>query len=152
MNAEVSLSDCQVVVEIDVQWRDLDVLAHVNNAEYIKWFECARIAALERIGLLTPEGLVPKTATLGPILGAVGCKYLKPVGFPARVQVGTYLGRLGNASFNLDYIVSLASTNEVVALGDSVVVHYNYQTQRSEPLTDEIKATISDRLAPKNCP
>ena len=148
MDQSVGIANCQVVVHIDVQWRDLDVLAHVNNAEYIKWFECARIATLTRVGLLSADGVVHQTAKLGPILGSVECKYLRPVGFPARVSVGAYLSRLGNASFNLSYVVALEGTDEVVAIGDSVVVQFNYKTQRSEPMTEGLKNKIQELLAP----
>ena len=148
MDQSVGIVNCQVVVQIDVQWRDLDVLAHVNNAEYIRWFECARIATLMRVGLLTGDGVVPASAKLGPILGSVECKYLQPVGFPARVSVGAYLSRLGNASFNLSYVVALEGTGEVVAVGDSVVVQFNYETQRSQPMTEALKAKIKELLAP----
>ena len=147
MENEIRVKDCQVSVEIDVQWRDLDVLAHVNNAEYIKWFESARIAALGRIELLSPEGRLPTRITLGPILGSVTCKYLQPVGFPARVRVGVYLSRMGGASFNLSYIVELIESGAIVATGDSVLVYYDYEKQCSAPLSDEKKALITERLS-----
>ena len=44
--SDVNLEQCVVRISIDVQWRDMDALGHVNNAEYIRWFESARIAAL----------------------------------------------------------------------------------------------------------
>jgi len=147
MEKEIRVDDCQVKVEIDVQWRDLDVLAHVNNAEYIKWFESARIAALGRIELLSPEGRLPTEASLGPILGSVTCQYLQPVGFPARVRVGVYVSRIGRASFNLSYVVELIDSGATVATGDSVLVHYDYAGQCSAPLSDEKKTLITERLS-----
>ena len=147
MEAEVRVANCQVIVGIDVQWRDLDVLAHVNNAEYIKWFETARIEALARIELLTEEGRLPTRVSLGPILGSVSCRYIKPVGFPARVRVGTYLSRMGSSSFDLSYVVELLGTDEIVATGDSVLVHYNYHEQCSAPLSDALKSSIVERLS-----
>ena len=150
MSAAVRTADCQVVVEIDVQWRDLDVLAHVNNAEYIKWFESGRIEALARIELLNSDGMMPTDTTMGPILGSVMCKYLRPVGFPARVRVGVYLNRLGNASFDLFYVVELAATDEVVAVGESVLVQYDYEKQCSVPLSPTMKTRIQERLSRKS--
>ena len=143
---EISFEECPIVVSIDVQWRDLDVLAHVNNAEYIKWFESARIEALRDLGLLDDCGVVPTSAQVGPILGSISCRYLKPVGFPARVHIGTFPSRLGNSSFNLSYVVVLDSTKETVAVGDSVVVNYDYATKKSAPLSVSVRSKIEAYL------
>src|SRR5687767_1167703 len=40
-----------VTVEIPVQWGDMDAFGHVNNTVYFRWFESARIAYFEKIGL-----------------------------------------------------------------------------------------------------
>ena len=40
-----------LVVEIPVVWGDLDAFRHVNNTVFLRWFETARIAYFERIGI-----------------------------------------------------------------------------------------------------
>src|SRR4051812_27249954 len=40
-----------VTVEIPVAWGDMDAFGHVNNTVYFRWFESARIAYFEKIGL-----------------------------------------------------------------------------------------------------
>ena len=44
--------------------------------------------------------------------------------------------------------MALEGTGEVVAVGDSVVVQFNYETQRSQPMTEALKAKIKELLAP----
>lgn len=46
------LAKYSVVIALPVFWGDQDAFGHVNNNAYFRWFELARIAYSERIGLL----------------------------------------------------------------------------------------------------
>jgi acyl-CoA thioester hydrolase len=46
-----SLASCPVIIEIPVAWGEMDALRHVNNIAYFRYFESARIAYFERLGL-----------------------------------------------------------------------------------------------------
>ena len=147
----VSVDQCPISLEINVQWRDLDALQHVNNAEYIKWFESARILALQDLGLLDQLGQVATGLGVGPILATISATYLRPVTFPDQVTIGCYPTRIGRSSFDLNYTVWSREQAAVVAEGHSVVVHYNYQTQRSVPLSEEtlnrLNSLLNERLS-----
>ena len=56
-----------IVITLPVQWGDQDVLGHVNNTVYLRWFESSRIADFERIGLSTAI----LTEKIGPILASI---------------------------------------------------------------------------------
>ena len=78
-----------------IRWGELDVLGHVNNAQYLRYFEESRTAWCEVIGRPlrnTGEGM---------ILLKAGVTYKKPVGYPASVVVELKAGRIGNTSFEL---------------------------------------------------
>ena len=137
------LQDCKIRVTIDVQWRDMDVLGHVNNAEYIRWFESARIKTLGHIEMFSESGRFKPGIKVGPILASVSCDFIAPVSFPETVTVGAYVSRIGRSSFSLGYVVTQASDGTVVARGDSVVVQLNYDTNRSEPFSDELRGALT---------
>ena len=42
------LSDFAFQSDMDVEWGDMDALQHVNNVEYFKYFQKARIAYFEK--------------------------------------------------------------------------------------------------------
>ena len=44
-------ADYPVVISLPVQWGDQDLFGHVNNVVYFRWYESARIAYLDRIGV-----------------------------------------------------------------------------------------------------
>jgi acyl-CoA thioester hydrolase len=43
------LKDFATVIDVDIEWGDMDALQHVNNIEYFKYFQNARIAYFEGI-------------------------------------------------------------------------------------------------------
>ena len=128
-----------VVVRVPVQWGDMDALGHVNNAVYFTWFESARIALFERVGLA-----ITGTPEVGPILAHTRCDFLAPVRYPAEVVAGTRIERLGNTSFTMAYEVTLAGEPErPVARGEGVVVLVDYRDGSKVPLS----ATLREALA-----
>ncbi|MEM7483181.1 MAG: thioesterase family protein [Acidobacteriota bacterium] len=129
-----------VEVSFPVHWAELDALGHVNNARYFTWFETARMELFQRVGLAT-TGL-PK---IGPILAQTECRFKAPVQYPATVQVGTRVARLGNTSFVMDYRAALeAKPEEAVAEGSGVVVMFDYQGGAKVPIPTDLRARLAD--------
>ena len=128
-----------VVVRVPVQWGDMDALGHVNNAVYFTWFESARIALFERVGLAITG--VPE---IGPILAHTRCDFLAPVRYPGEVIAGTRIERLGSTSFTMEYGAALAADpDRPVARGQGVVVLIDYRDGSKVPLTAALRDALS---------
>jgi acyl-CoA thioester hydrolase len=127
-----------VEVPIRVQWGDMDALGHVNNARYFTWFESARMALFERVGLATAG-----TPEIGPILAHTRCDFLAPVRYPADVLAGARIARLGTTSFTMDYGIALATAPETpVARGEGVVVLIDYRTGDKVPIPPALRDAL----------
>lgn len=108
-----------LTIRVGVHWAELDSFGHVNNSRYFTWFESARMALFERIGLPLVAG-----ADHAPILARATCDFLRPVHWPAEIEVRVTVPRLGNTSFTTAYEavrVDLAEP-ETVAKGEGIVV------------------------------
>ncbi len=108
-----------LTIRVGVHWAELDSFGHVNNSRYFTWFESARMALFERIGLPLVAG-----ADHAPILARATCDFLRPVHWPADIEVRVTVPRLGNTSFTTAYEavrVDLAEP-ETVAKGEGIVV------------------------------
>lgn len=128
-----------VIERIPVLWGDMDAFGHVNNTRFIRWFETARIAHFDRVGITTtrPEGVAP-------ILAHVSCDYVSPVDFPSDVLVGARVSKIGTTSFHQEYVVALADApDQPVARGVGVIVMYDYNSGNKVPVPDDLKARIS---------
>jgi acyl-CoA thioester hydrolase len=110
-----------------VLWGQLDALGHVNNTVYFRWFEEARIALLDRVGLRAQR----TTTGVGPILANTSCQYRLPLVHPDTVTVDCWVERITSERHG-----------QIAAEGDSVVVNYDYATQAKAPLAAPVREAL----------
>ncbi len=132
------LAELPVIIQLPVQWGDQDAFGHVNNTVYFRWFESARIAYLERVGL------AKKTSgeSLGPILAAIGCNYRRQLRYPDTVLVGTRATRMGRTSIALEHKLWSVSQQAIAADGQSTLVVFDYAADRPQPAPQWLRAEI----------
>lgn len=128
-----------VSVELPVQWGDQDLLGHVNNVVYFRWFESARFAYVEQTDLM--EWMLK--ANLGVILASVKCDYKIQLKYPDTVRVTAKVERIGRSSVLMTHEVHSKALGTVAATGESVVVAFDYLKQASSPVPDEVRAKLS---------
>ena len=123
------------VHRLQVRFRDLDCLGHVNHAAYLAYVEQSRTLYFHELtGIAIPEGLRWVIRTLS-------VEYLAPLGFGEVVDTGWRLARLGRSS--ADYGFELAAGGRVVARGGGVLVYADPRAGRSEPIPEEYRAIIA---------
>lgn len=126
---------------IEIRWRDLDALGHVNNAVYATYLEESRDAWL--------------TLALGPdgsfwdyVLARVAIDFRRELTHDVRtVVVRTRLVRIGRSSLTLRGEVA-ALAGWVAAESEAVIVARDRETGRPRPLTDEERASFGAVLVP----
>ena len=117
---------------ITTRWADNDAYGHVNNTVYYEWFDTAVNRWLVEQGLLDiecgdPIGLVVET----------GCSYFAPLAFPADVEVGLAVERLGTSSVTYRIGVFATGSSEPAAQGHFTHVYVGRENRRPAPLPDE---------------
>lgn len=125
---------------IEVRYGDLDPQGHVNNANYLTYFEQARISYIQGLGLWQPGSFL----NIGIILADAHITFRAAVLFGQKIRVGVRVTRLGNKSLDMEYQMEDAETGQVVAVGTSVLVAYEYTTQRTIPVPDAWRAAIHE--------
>lgn len=128
-----------------VLWGDMDALGHVNNTVYFRWFEEARIALLDAVGLRARRA----TTGSGPILATSSCRFRLPLTYPDTVSVHTGVSHIGHTSFTLVYELYSAEYRAVAAQGDSVVVHFDYRAGAKAPLPEVVRRALTDLRCPE---
>jgi acyl-CoA thioester hydrolase len=136
-----------VKVPIQVRWRDLDALGHVNNAVYLTYFELARLgyirALLGEAAEIDPRTLLPVDFQF--ILAEVTCCYRSPATLRDRPAVTIWVSRVGRKSFVFEYRITDEVTGRLIAEGCSTQVWYDYAAGESRVIPKEI-ATQMERL------
>jgi acyl-CoA thioester hydrolase len=133
-----ALADYPVAIRLPIQWGDQDAFGHVNNTVAIGWFESARVAYLDAGGL---DHLMSRGG-LGPILASITCHYRKQLGYPDIVHIGASVSRLGGSSLTMRHAVYSERLDAIAADGESVIVVFNYDTQRPVRIPPEIRASM----------
>jgi acyl-CoA thioester hydrolase len=130
-------------VEIDVRFVDTDAMGHVNNAVYLTYCEMARIRYWTDV---TGEPIAPgHEGAESLILAEARITYRAPVYHGERVTVETRATSLGRTSFTLEHRLTACppgGTPRLVATSESVMVRYDYATERPTPLGAAFVAAI----------
>ena len=132
------LASCPVVIEIPVAWGEMDSLRHVNNVMYFRYFESARIAYLEKLGIWE----YMNQTGIGPILASIQCKFKIPLTYPDTLSVGTRISRIEEDRFVMEYCAVSHKAQATAAEGEGVIVSYNYRENRKTSLPEEVKQRI----------
>jgi acyl-CoA thioester hydrolase len=129
-----------VVIELPIQWGDLDVYGHVNNVVYLEWFEAARAAYAMQVGV----EILSRDRGIGAILASVTCNYRRPQAFPGVVYAGARVSRISVGSVTLQYLVTDAATGVPVADGESDAVLYDYAANEPVAVPGRIRAAVEE--------
>jgi acyl-CoA thioester hydrolase len=127
-----------LTIPITVQWSEMDALGHVNNARFFSWFESARIALFQRIGVATSG-----PSATGPILATTTCDFLRAVVYPASLGVSVRVTRIGETSITMEYEVTDEASAELYARGSSVAVLVDYSTMAKVRVPDDVRAAVA---------
>lgn len=134
------LSDYPVVIELPVQWGDMDAFQHVNNTMYFRYFESARIAYIQKLGFADPS----ETGGIGPILGHTQCKFLKPLTYPDRILVGARTTEIRDDRFIMELAIFSTRLQKLAAVGTADMVAFDYRLNRKAVLPQGVRRRIEE--------
>ena len=132
------LKDFTVVVDLNIEWGDMDALRHVNNIEYFKYFQAARIAYFEKIG---SDGVWGEKR-ISSILASTQCKFIYPLAYPDSISVGVRVDSMADQYFIMKYAVVSHKHQRLAAIGDAKVVMFDYANNKKASIPNEIRKTI----------
>jgi len=114
---------------IQIRFKDVDRLGHVNNANHITYFELARVEYFN--SLMGDIKIDWDSESL--ILAKMEMEYKLPILLEDKVFVYTWVSRIGSKSFDMSCsIVKLINGQEVeAAKGLAVIVCFNYKTNQT---------------------
>jgi acyl-CoA thioester hydrolase len=127
-------------IDIEVAFRDIDAMGHVNNAVFFSYFEMVRIKYIMTVfesGDLENFDLLD----LPLILVQATCSYKSPALLGEKLKVGIGLSRFGTKSFDLLYRI-VGQDGRLVATGKTIQVMYDYGSRSAYPIPDDVKTQV----------
>jgi acyl-CoA thioester hydrolase len=132
-------SQVKFSIELPVQFRDIDVMGHVNNATYFQYMETGRVELARRLGQV-------KSGFRGSfIVASARCEFKKPITDERRVTVTVWVSRIGDRSWDLDYSIHGPRRAEY-AFGRTTQVAYDYKTRSPVQILGKFKKELAKHL------
>ncbi|OBT04209.1 thioesterase [Shewanella sp. UCD-FRSSP16_17] len=129
------MSDTQFSLNLTPRFCETDALGHINNTVIPVWFEAARDPVFD---IVNPGQDLSKW---NMIIAGFNIVFNAPTFYGADVTVKTHISRVGNSSFEIAQ--SCWQNGRQTAEAKTTMVHYNYQTEKSQPMSDEVKAQLA---------
>ncbi|MBR2462257.1 MAG: acyl-CoA thioesterase [Spirochaetaceae bacterium] len=114
-----------IQIEFSVEFYDVDSMNIVWHGNYIKYFEKARCALLEKIGYGYPQ--MSASGYAFPVTD-IRAKYIKPLVFQQKVRATATLEEY-ESILRISYILQDAQTGEVTTKGKSSQVAIKLDTK-----------------------
>ena len=83
---------------LDVRYYETDQMGIVHHSNYIRYFECGRIAMLDEVGL--PMHKIEESGVMLPII-SVECRYKYPAKLGDKLRIVTSFNELPRARFTV---------------------------------------------------
>lgn len=128
------MSEYSLTVDVDVRFRDLDAMGHVNNAVYATYLEQARVVYFEEV-------LEVPLYEIQSVLATLELEFRRPVTLDDDVSVAVRVPELGESSVPMEYEVR--ADGDVAAVGETVQVVVDEETGESKPIPDEWREKIA---------
>ena len=132
------LNDFSFKIDLSVEWGDMDALQHVNNVEYFKYFQKARIAYFEKNN---SDNLFTESR-ISTILASTQCKFIYPLIYPDSISVGARVDAIADEYFTMKYAVISSNNQKLVAIGDAKVVMFDFEKNIKTSIPESIKKRI----------
>jgi acyl-CoA thioester hydrolase len=128
------MTDYEYTTELDVRFRDLDAMGHVNNAVYATYLEQARADYYADV-------IDVSLSAVDTVLASLSIAYQRPVTAEETVTVAFGVGDLGESSIPMEYEVR--TENGVAATAETVQIVFDRETGESRSIPQEWRDRIT---------
>lgn len=122
---------------VQLRWSDMDALRHVNNVQFLRFLEDARVQMLVEVGR---RGLETE---LGVVVVRHEIDYRRPLLFRAApVVVDTWVTKIGRTSYSVAYEVREEDADIVYAVAATTMVCVDLESGVAVPLDDGMRSAL----------
>ncbi len=127
-------SDFKLSLKLRIDWSEMDTYQHVNNVNFMKYMQSARVQFWEVTGLAKMYADTKK----GSMLVSTKCDFKHPLFFPGNVLIKTKVEFIKNSSFGL-YHRLYNDDGVLCAEGHDVAVCFDFNINKTFKVNDELQ-------------
>lgn len=102
--------------KLKARYYETDKMGIIHHSNYIRWFEEARVDALEQMGLSYDK--LEAMGIASPVL-SVNCQYLHPVHFNDELEISLKFTNFTGARFEVIYEIKNITTGDICTKGST---------------------------------
>ncbi|MFD1216949.1 MULTISPECIES: acyl-CoA thioesterase [Microbulbifer] len=124
--------------QVEPRFSETDALGHINNTIVPNWFEHGRMPIFR---IFNPDlSLVQWNL----ILKKMDVDFVAQIYLFSPVEIRTSITAIGNTSLTIHQEVW--QEDKLVAQGDCVMVHFDYENQTKAPIPDDVRQQLAQHL------
>lgn len=128
------------LIDVQVRFRDIDALGHVNNAVFLSYCELARQSYFQR------DFGVADANAFQFILARAELDYLIPLAMSDRpVRLSLTVPRIGTSSWDFSYEIGGGDSGPLFCRARTVQVCYDYARGASRPIPEDWRTKLKAR-------
>ena len=127
-----------------VRFGDLDAMQHLNNVEFLRFFETARIAWIAEV---LPGSAPTRREDFGFIFAECHIAYRSPASFGEEIRTFVEPSEVRRSSVRLDFSMTAEGDGRLLAEGYGVLVGYDYAAGQAKPLPEAVRERLAAHVA-----
>ncbi len=131
-------SDVKLSLTLRIDWSEMDTYQHVNNVNFMKYMQSARVQFWDVTGLAK----LYDEAKKGPMLVSTKCDFKHPLFFPGNVTIETKVEFIKNSSFGLHHML-YNDDGVLCAEGHDVAVCFDFNIDQTFKISDDLRQIMS---------
>lgn len=117
---------------IKTRFSESDAFGHINNVSFFIYLEQARV------DFFVDTNILEKSNDWSFVVASAHCDYIKQAHINQNLVVKTWVSHIGRTSVKLTHKILDQSSEELIAIGEVVLVSFNFKEQKSEPLNKQM--------------
>ena len=128
------------VKHITVDFGDVDMMGHVNNARYFTYLESARTE------FIFSHVFRSKPQKMGMIIAHAELDYKSPSQWRDKLEIRLRTSSVGKSSWTYEYEIVNEESGQVVATGNTVQVTFDYENQKVIAIPKPFKQELLEQF------
>lgn len=133
-------SDFNHFFGLSTRWGDQDAFGHINNALYSRYYESARIGYFEKTTQMSFDANSDEIA----IMADLKIAFLQQLHYPAEIEIGSRISRMGNSSLVLDAAIFRKGDDTLISTSRATLVWFDLKANQKKPIPQKSRDMTID--------
>jgi acyl-CoA thioester hydrolase len=125
------LKEFPIKIQLNIAWYEMDIYGHVNNANYFRYFEEARMKYLEKVQFYEQY----EKNRLAGVLSKTSCNFIVPLSYPDIITIGSRVVEIKIDNLQMEHYITSPKLG-LAAFGKSEIVIYDFNNLKTIKVPD----------------